>query len=266
MRVQHKFFLVIIFFLAFLLIFRDSPWIQQSRAAFRVFLRPFLSASSSVTDTLGDTREYFILFLRTFEKQKENRRRISDLESRLTAFDEMVRENARLKKLLEFQQSVTFKTVAARVLGHDLSAWRRVLILDKGSRDGLKKEMPVISPEGLLGRILDVTPRMSRVILLTDPDSRVSGLAAESRSHGIVAGNGTSRLEMIYLDLDSGVQVEEPVLSSGMSALFPKGIRIGRIDSIRKSRDGLHLVAEVAPYASFSKLEEVLCIVSSPSE
>ena len=126
--------------------------------------------------------------------------------------------------------------------------------------------MTVVVPEGLVGRILEVEPYMAHAILLPDPDSRVSALTATSRAQGIVAGIGTDKLQMKYLALDAEVEIGEDVTTSGIGSFFPKGLLIGKIESIERDADGLHLLALVKPSVPFSKLEEVLCLVSPPQK
>jgi rod shape-determining protein MreC len=126
--------------------------------------------------------------------------------------------------------------------------------------------MAVIVPEGLVGRIFEAGPETAKVILLSDPDSRVSSLTATSRTHGIATGNGTLKLELQYLDLDSEVAVDEIVISSGVGGIYPKGIRIGRVVNISRDSGGLHLLGTIEPFVNFSKLEEVLCITRYQAE
>ena len=123
--------------------------------------------------------------------------------------------------------------------------------------------MAVLVPEGLVGRVMEVGANSARVLLLTDPDSRVVALGDQSRAQGVAAGDGSSRLKMEYLELESGAAVEETVSTSGMSGIFSKGIRIGKITGLMRDASGLHLEARIEPFVRFSKLEEVLCLASS---
>jgi rod shape-determining protein MreC len=227
------------------------------------FLKPALVAGNGVVEGLGSGRSAIGNFWKTFHDQGASEARIAELENELRRLNETLKENERLKKLLQFRQTFAAKTVAARVIGWDPSPWRRTVILDKGKKQGIKKDMPVVVAEGLVGRILEVGPSVSRVILITDPNSRVTALADQSRAQGVIEGDGSSNLTMTYLELDSNVAVEEMVMTSGTSDIFPKGFRIGKIKSISKDSNGLHLEAQVESYVKFSKLEEVLCLVSS---
>ena len=205
-------------------------------------------------------------FLGAIHKQKEYLARIQELETRLIRFNEMDRENQRLLKLLNFSSPPALRAFGARVIGEDVTPWRKIVLLDKGSRHKIKKDMVVIVPEGLAGRILEVEPYTAHAILLPDPDSRVSGLTSVSRAQGIVTGIGTDKLQMKYLALDGEVAIGEDVITSGVGSFFPKGLQIGKIEAIERDSDGLHLLALVKPSVPFSKLEEVLCLVSSPQK
>src|SRR3989338_1491164 len=127
-------------------------------------------------------------------------------------------------------------------------------MIDKGKLQGIETNMAVVVARGLVGRVMELGLSTSRVILLTDPDARVSAIAQKSRAHGIVKGNGRANLVMDYLDLDSGVEISDVVLSSDVGGLIPKGIPIGRIERIGRNATGLHLEAHVVPFVQFNQL------------
>ncbi len=253
---------ILIFFIV--LQYPQVSRIAQTTAA--TIFKPFLSLGASVREGINDLRFHFSDFWNAVAKQREYLEKIANLKSQLIRLQEMERENARLKKLLDFSHEIDFKTIGTRVIGEDNTPWRRIVILDKGSRKGLKTDMVLVTQEGLAGRILDVGPTTARAILLPDPDSRVSALTSTSRVQGVVAGTGMQKLVMKYLALDAELTIGEDVITSGVGSIFPKGLRIGRIESIEKDPDGLHLQAFVIPSVAFSKLEETLCLISSPSK
>src|SRR5690606_22965461 len=112
-------------------------------------------------------------------------------------------------------------------------------------------------------RIFETGNHTARALILLDPESRASVLAAETRAQAVAAGNGSEMLTLEYLELDAKIQPGEWVLTSGATGLFPKGLPVGKIQSIAKSSDGLHLTAEIKPAVSFKDIEEVLCLASS---
>lgn len=226
-------------------------------------LKPVLIAGDAATQFLFDAQDGFSRLWSTFRNQGIYEARIAELEARVLKLSEAEKENERMRKLLDFRNTVPGKNVAARVIGWDPSPWRKTMVIDKGTNQGVKRDMAVIVPEGLVGRVIEAAPSVSRVLLITDPDSRISAITDKSRAQGIVAGDGSPRTMMNYLELDSGVAVDEIVITAGTSGIFPKDIRIGKIVSVTRNSSGLHMDAKIEPFVKFSKLEEVLCIASS---
>ncbi len=227
--------------------------------------RPVLSLASGVAYTAANIRDGLQHAWQSFQDQSRDEEEIAGLKRRIEDLEEMRRENERLRKLLSFKETFTTKPLAARVIGWDISPWRRLMILDHGQKEGIQKDMSVVVSEGLVGRVFEAGAHTSRVLLVLDPESRVSVLTSESRAQGIAAGNGSDQLSMEYLEPDSNVALGETLLTSGATGLFPKGIPVGKIHALAKSADGLHLSAEVKPAVSFSKIEEVLCLELSPA-
>ncbi len=263
MRPKRPYYFFAVVFLPLLFLLQNPKIVEPIHGISLTVLKPALLVGQSAADLVTGTRREMIYFFRTFQNQGKLEARIAELEAEVVRFQEMAKENQRLTKLVGFRQTLSGKATAARVIGWDLGPWRKTLILDKGKKQGLKKDMTVLVPEGLVGRILEAGPTTSRVILLTDPEARVSALTEQSRAQGVVAGDGSEKLKMIYLEPDSGIAVEETVLTSGMGGLYPKGVRVGKIVLLGKDEDGLHLAATLRPFVEFSKLEEVLCLGSS---
>ena len=263
MRQPKRYF----FFAAFsvpLFFFLQNPQTSESiHTASLAFMKPLIESGNHLTQAAHDTQGSIALFWQTFRQSQFAQDEIERLQAQMLKHEELEKENRRLKQLLAFRDTLSGKTTAARVIGWDPSLLRKMILLDKGTKDHVKKDLAIVVSEGLVGRILQSAPAASRGILLTDPEARVSAVTSESRSQGVVAGDGSRQLCMQYLDLDSGVQIGEDVLTSGVGELFPKGLRIGKIVAIAKSVDGLHLTAQIDPYVRFSKLEEVICLGSS---
>ena len=183
------------------------------------------------------------------------------------SFAEDAAQGRRLQKLLEFKEQYVTSTVAAQVIGTSGSERSHVLYLDKGSEDGLKPEMAVITPDGVVGKIRDVFPHTSQLLLISDPSSGAGVILATTRIRGIVKGTAAGRVEIDNLTADSRIKVGEPVVTSGGDLVFPRGLPVGTIESI--APDPLHqpytaIVIKTA--ANLSQLEEVLVITGTSSE
>jgi len=266
MRRWRSYYFLAVPVIALIAFFQYPRFNESVHSIFSTLARPAFVLGASLREGFYTVRYQSGNFLDAVGKQKEYLARIQELEGQLIRFREMDRENLRLKKLLSFSLPLATRTIGARVIGEDVTPWKKVVLLDKGSRHNLKKDMVVVVPEGLVGRILEVEPYTAHAILLPDPDSRVSALTATSRAQGIIAGIGTDKLQMKYLALDAEVEIGEDVTTSGVGSIFPKGLLIGKIESIERDNDGLHLLALVKPSVPFSKLEEVLCLVLSPQK
>jgi len=240
------------------------PHLRSSTGAwFLSFFRPILEGSSLVSSQAGKVRHQFYDYWRALDKQHEQEQEINELESRLVRFEEVIRENDRLKRLLDFRDSLPQNAVGVRIIGYGLKPWKKSILLNKGSTQGIKPASPLVVPSGLVGRIVDVGLISSQAILLTDPESRVTAVTVNSRAQGIVEGNGTQKLRLRYLNLDDSIEVGEIVVTSGLSDFYPKSLRIGRVESVERDPDGLHLSATIQPAVRFSKVEEMLCLEPS---
>jgi rod shape-determining protein MreC len=266
MRSRRLLYFLIIVLLP-VLVFLKRPAVTEPVRVFSLsVLKPALVIGEAVAGAVSSVFAGFSDFWDSFHEQGVLKGRINLLESELLRFEEMERENSRLKNLLDFKNSIKGKTIPARVIGWDTSPWRKIVILDKGIRHGIRKNMAVVVPEGLAGRVFEVGPETATALLLSDPESRVSVLSDLSRTQGMIAGNSSLRLEMSYIDPDSELSVDETVISSGVGGVFPKGIRIGRVNRLFREPGSLHLGAGIQPFVNFSRLEEVLCIERYPAE
>ncbi|GAB4570779.1 MAG: hypothetical protein Kow0077_05760 [Anaerolineae bacterium] len=200
-------------------------------------------------------------------QQLESRNR--DLEAALAAFQaevvelrEIRHDYDRIAALLEYTRSrQNEEYVVADVIGRDISAFTRVVFINRGARDGLTEGMPVVTENGLVGRVIRVSANASQVLLITDPNSAVNARMLNSRAEGSVIGQ-SSGLRMTYIDLNAVIQVGDTVITSGLGGNFPEGIIIGQVTSIRQFEFELFQEAEVRSLNDFERLETVLVITN----
>ena len=133
-------------------------------------------------------------------------------------------------------------------------------MINKGYDDGVFKNSAVCSAKGLLGKVAEAEKHTSSVILLTHPGFKIGGMLKKSRINGIVVGSGKGMAKMLYLPVDADIPEGSTIITSGFSKIFPKGITIGEVISVKKSRTGLYKYAVIKPAASSFDQEEVLCI------
>lgn len=194
----------------------------------------------------------------------ENERlRLANLE-----LTEAMAENARLRTLLEYKKEVPQLTFAvAAVIARSPSSWSSTLVINKGSADGIAKDMPVVTAQGLVGNVAQVFPHSSHVQLMIDARSAVGALVQrpESRVAGIVEGNGARPLSpcLINLARDADIIKGDKVITSGFGGIYPKNIMIGEVVEVVNEEGGLLKYAVLKPAVDFDRLEEVLVIVRS---
>ena len=165
----------------------------------------------------------------------------------------------RLQALLQFKEQTVSDTVAAQVIGSSGSEMSRTIYIDKGSNDGVRADMAVITSEGVVGKVLKAFPGTAQVLLLTDPSSGVGAILSNSRLQGILKGTQSGELLLNYVMSDEKVTPGEQVLTSGGDRVFPKGMPLGTVTQVSPGTE-LFLSIRVKPAAQISKLEEVLVI------
>lgn len=163
----------------------------------------------------------------------------------------------RLQKLVAVQREAPASMMLANVVGLDPATWSNVLLVDRGSEDDVAKEMIVVSGDGLVGRVIQTSPRVSKVLLVTDVRHAVDALIQRTRDRGVVVGLDRSSCLMKYIPLEAKVEVGDRVISSGLGGLYPKGLVIGTIARVAKSSGGLHQEAIVRPSTDLERIEEV---------
>lgn len=196
------------------------------------------------------------------ELKKENKilkESVENLEREILNLREAYLENQRLRKLLGFKESEKRRFIPAMVIARDPLGLRGTIIIDKGKRDNIEKDMVVISGNGLVGRVRESGQSIARCLLITDRDSVVGAIVQRTRDEGAIVGTG-SALILKYLEMERDVKGGDKVISSGFSGVFEKGILIGEVVSVEKDDSGLYLNAVVRPEVDMANLEEVLVI------
>jgi rod shape-determining protein MreC len=165
----------------------------------------------------------------------------------------------RIQALLQFKEQYISQTVAAQVIGSSGSETSHLIYIDRGSNEGVEPNMAVITPEGIIGKVLRVYPSTSQVLEITDQTSGVGATLVKSRLQGILKGQPAGNPNLAYIMADESVVPGEDVITSGGDRIFPKGLPIGKVASVSPGRD-LFLNVRVTPSANLSRLEEVLVI------
>ncbi|MBI4433041.1 MAG: rod shape-determining protein MreC [Candidatus Omnitrophica bacterium] len=202
-------------------------------------------------------------FRRNAREIRRLRLRFAEVESKESTIRQLKLENARLSKLLNIRQANTLsfkKIVFSRVIARSPSAWNRVFLIDKGFREGVRPNMVVLSDFALLGKVVEAGPSVSKVLLLQDPNFRVGVVLSRTRQAGVMYGSVSGRCLVKYLSAETEIKAGDEVETAGYGALFPKGVRVGRVTRARKEAGGLYQEAEVKLLVDPGNAEEVTCV------
>lgn len=203
----------------------------------------------------------FIFYHHNLVENERLHRQVDLLKNKFNSAKEIYLENARLKELLSFKQKSAFKVIAAQVIGRSPDSWSSVVVIDKGSGDGIRQGMAVINYLGLVGRVVETTSFTSKIMLINDPSLGVSAIVQRSRQEGLASGTLGTNLIMRYLPEGADMREADVVITSGLNAVYPKGILIGTVVDIGKEFSGLSSYAIIRPAVNLANIEEVLVVV-----
>ena len=188
------------------------------------------------------------------------RKRLQQLEIEKNRLLEAEATNRRLQQLLAFRSHLSASVVTASIIGNSASSWFQSCLLDKGSADGVRKGMGVVTPLGVIGQVVSVSPRTAKVLLLTDASSGVDVLVQRTRARGIVSGSLEHGTILKYVKRSEDIQEGDRLITSGLDGVFPKGLLVGTVTKARKQHLGLFQLLEVTPAVLASQSEEVLVV------
>lgn len=262
--------IVVVILLVVLVITAGSNNMSGTESVLGSIFSPVQGALYSATDAIGD---FFSRIFSGADLQTENQTltaRVAELEGLLREYNETKQENERLKTLLNFvnAQEYPYEIMTARVIGKAPGHWFNMFIINAGLSSGVRVDMPVVTADGLVGRVVHTGANWSRVMAIIDTSSGVSGIVERTRDNGVLSGTATlgeeqtALLEMSNLPLDADLMPGDTVITSGLAGVFPKGIAIGEVVEVSPSSDGMRNSALVKPRVDFLHLEEVMIITT----
>jgi rod shape-determining protein MreC len=192
----------------------------------------------------------------------ENRKLLSSIEG----LRETEQENIRLRKLLNFEEQTKSEAVVARVIAKDVSTDFRAIRINRGEKSGIRRNMAVVSYEGIVGRVLRTTAGTADVVTILDLLSAVDVINERSRARGVFEGLTDDSGILRYTVRTDDIQPGDPLISSGLGGIFPKGKPVGIVTKVTKKPFGISQDVEVRPSVDFSKLEEVLVLTHFETE
>lgn len=267
--------LVIVLLLGnFMLMAFDAREITSGQRIVRVWSQAVADfVQSPVTSITTGVSNYFSSISNLRSAQSENdllKQKVQELELELRERDGLASENQRLQELLNLKETSKYKVLTARIIGRDPSVWFDSSIINRGSLDGVKLNMPVISDGGLLGRVTAVSPLTAQFDLITRDKSGVGGVVGEVGSSnvlGVVAGTSRRDLvEMKYVSGSADIQPGQVVYTTGQDGIYPAGIKIGEIVEVRSGSATVPHQIFIRPSAGINSTKEVGVLLYEPPE
>jgi rod shape-determining protein MreC len=215
------------------------------------------NAAQSVTDFIARP------FQRMALREEENVRLKKEVDRLLLEkqkYQEVALENRRLRELLKLRETQQNYIATCRIIARGIDHWSNTLLLDKGAKDGLAKDMTAVTPRGLAGKITDVTDSYAHLLLLTDINFSAAVRLQESRQEAVISGTGTGKCVLKYIPSGEKVKVGDVVVTSGLDALFPPGTPVGYVSKVDAKGTGMFQYIEVIPYQDDTKMEEVIVV------
>ncbi len=222
---------------------------------------PIQRGTMSIKETISSFIDHYFKIVDTRKENMQLKKHIANLENTIFGYTEIEKENLRLKELLDFGEQLERKKVLAQIVSWDSSNEFKVLRINKGSNDGLKLLSPVITAAGLVGYVYKVTANYSDILTILDQNNRVDAIVTRTRSHGIVEGVSQFTCRLKYVGRSEPVEIGDEVISAGLGAIYPKGIKIGTVKDIDKASYGITQNIEITPSVDFHRLEEVVVLV-----
>ena len=227
----------------------------------------FAEVQRAATSAIGAVRTGWTNYFALQGVQEENarlREEVAALRIGLQQERALAEQSRALQGLLEMKSAVQLSTTAASVIAGGASPEFRTITIDKGTGDGLKPDMAVLAPAGVVGRIIMPSGRASKVQLLIDRDAAAGATVERSRAQGVVVGTGTDRFRLDHVPSTADIQVGDRVVTSGIEGIYPKGFVIGQIESLKR-QTGEFTDVVVRPAVEFSALESVLVVLTPPA-
>jgi rod shape-determining protein MreC len=245
----------------------------KGKGAVRSAVAPAEKGVSSIWGRLSEAAAVVRGIGGAVEENRELRLELVRLQARFNSLRNAEADNARLRRAFAFREANSHDLVPCDVISRNISGWWSTVRIGKGSQGGIRENRAVISPDGLVGRITEVSPFTSEVLLISDPACRVSARLGTG-VFGLVRGSGSSlkghpKARMEFINKDAEVRVGDEVVTSGLSGVggtFPKGVHIGYVEKVHRDKSGLFQYAEIIPSATVGLLDYVFVVTDAGKE
>ena len=249
---------------------RDADGRQKVlRVWTQTFASPLQNASSKATGATSGFFQQIWHFRSTAAENEQLKQRLIEMETELHTARDAAVENERLRALLHLNEHSDIKNIPARVIARDPSVWFNTITINRGSSSGVEVNMPVVTPGGIVGRVITVSPWASQVMLVTDEKAGAGAVVGQlgSGALGSVRGRadlGVALIEMRYVSGLEKVEVGDYVMTTGQDGIYPPGLNVGRVVEVKNGTATQAHQIYIQPGAQLDRLEEVAVLLYHP--
>jgi rod shape-determining protein MreC len=242
----------------------DGPGVRLIRLWANALVSPAERSIHGSKLGVGELWQNYLDLRHVREQNQDMQKTIDRLRLEQASMLEDARQGQRLQGLIGFQEKYIYKTLAAQAYGSSGSEQSRVFYIDKGKNEGLDRDMAVITPDGIVGKVRDVFEHSAQILAINDPTSGAGVILETTRIRGILRGNVAGQPEIVGILADNRIQPGEKVLTAGGDQIFPRGLPVGLVDKVIRDpeRDGFIIIV-VKPAAHLERLDEVLVVTST---
>ncbi|MCP5040395.1 MAG: rod shape-determining protein MreC [bacterium] len=233
---------------------QNLPWWQ---ALVIEIVAPVQRVVSVPATSVRDVISNYVDLVYVAEENEKLKDRIAELEETNLQYREALVASGHLGRIAAMRDDFEVPMLPARVVGLDISLWFRSVVVDRGHDHGITAGNPIVTNNGVAGLVTATSDHAARAMLLLDRQSAVDGVVQRSRTRGVVRGNGTGVLEFEFVARDGDVLGGDVIITSGLDAIYPKGLRIGEVGEIRERGGDLIQTAVLTPAVDFERLEQI---------
>lgn len=241
----------------------ESTWYDQP---FQLLVGGVQNLFFIFSDGVRGTTSEYVNLLNIKSEIQNLKKNNAELLARMTLYEELQKENARLSALLEFKEKTKMELIGAQVVSHDLLADHSTLRINKGTHHGLQAGQAVLAVDGVVGYVYRPEAFSSLVLLVTDRYAVVDGIVSRSRARGIVEGKSPTSSALRYVERSEDVKVGDVVVTSGLDNIFPKGFPIAVVENVEAKNSAVSLKVDLRPVVDPDKIEEVFVILNAAHE
>jgi rod shape-determining protein MreC len=227
---------------------------------------PIQKGYTSIHRSLNSLFKNYLFNINSSKENQILKKKTAQLENTIFKFEELAKENTRLRELLLLARELPQTSVLAQVVARDANSSFKAIRINKGLAHNIKLQSTVVTAQGVVGYVYRLTDQFSDVLTILDLNNKVDGIVERIRAHGILEGHEEGKMVMKYVAKTEPIILNDLILTSGLGNIYPKGIKIGNVTKIERENYGVTQNIQVTPLVDFNRLEEVLVLVGENDE